>query len=219
MRIIFDLDGTLVDTAPDIRACANATLADEGFGPITRDQAVAFIGNGARAFVTRLELAAAGSSEPQRLERMHARFLARYETAHALTRPFPGVEAALQALRTTGWSIGLCTNKPIAPARALLTHLGWDGRFDHVWGAGMLPVMKPDPAPLHAVIDALGGGPAIYVGDSEVDAATAQAANVPFALFTRGYRKSEPEAIAHHHAFDDYATLPDAARALLQVPG
>lgn len=217
MRIIFDLDGTLVDTAPDIHAAANATLAAEGLAPVTQEQAISFIGNGARAFVSRLDLASSEQSDPARLARMNQTFIALYETAHALTRPYPGVETVLAQLRAEGWRLGLCTNKPIGPAKSLLAHLGWDDLFEHVWGAGMLPVIKPDPAPLQAVIEALGGGAAVYVGDSEVDAATAQATGVPFALFTRGYRKTPLEAIPHDQAFDDYHALPAIARSLLRV--
>lgn len=215
MRIIFDLDGTLIDSAPDINAAANAALAAEGLAPVTQEQSISFIGNGAAAFVRRLELASAGDCDPERLQRLHERFVSFYETTHSLTRAYPGVEDVLVALRTTGWKIGICTNKPIGPARKALAHMGWTNLFDTVIGAGMLPVMKPDPAPLFAVIEGLGGGASVYVGDSEVDAATAQAAHVPFALFTRGYRKSPVAEIPHDRAFDDFHALPEIARALL----
>lgn len=215
MRVIFDLDGTLIDSAPDIHAAGNAVLAAEGLAPVTEAQSRSFIGNGARVFVERLERAGAGSNNPDRTARMHQNFLGKYETAHALTRVYPGVEAALESLRTAGCRMAICTNKPSAPTHTVLAHFGLAGLFEAVIGGDTLPVIKPDPAPLHAAIAALGGDSAVvFVGDSEVDAATAQAAGVPFALFTRGYRKTPPEVIAHAHAFDDFAALPGILRAL-----
>jgi phosphoglycolate phosphatase len=216
MNIIFDLDGTLIDSAPDIHAAANAVLAAEGLGQVTPDQARSFIGNGARVFVERLERAGAGANEDARTARMHAQFLAQYETAHALTRPYPGVDAALDSFAAHGWALGLCTNKPLKPALAVLAHFAWTGRFAAVIGGDSLPVMKPDPAPLLAVLAQMGGGAAVYVGDSEVDAATARAAGLPFALFTEGYRRSPLDQIPHDAAFSDFAALPDLAAALLR---
>ena len=216
MRIIFDLDGTLIDSAPDIHAAGNAVLLAEGLGQITPEQARSFIGNGARVFVERLERAATGTNDPVRTARMQQHFLGAYETAHALTRVYPGVEAALETLRAAGWRMAICTNKPLGPTRAVLARFGLNAMFEAVIGGDSLPVIKPDPAPLRAAIDALGGGTAVYVGDSEVDGATAQAAQVPFALFTLGYRKSAVAEIPHSRAFDDFATLPAIAQALLQ---
>jgi phosphoglycolate phosphatase len=215
MKAVFDLDGTLIDSAPDIHAAGNATLAAEGFGPLPFDQARGFIGNGARVFVERLERAATGSSDPARTARMHRRFIAIYEASHARTRPYPGAEGALRALRAQGWQLALCTNKPEGPARAVLAHFGWSDLFTAVIGGDTLPVIKPDPAPLHAAIAALGGGPALFVGDSEVDAETARAAGTPFALFTEGYRRRPVAAIPHAAAFADWGGFPALAAALL----
>jgi phosphoglycolate phosphatase len=215
MNLVFDLDGTLIDSAGDIHAAALATLAAEGLPPVTEAQSRSFIGNGTAVFVERLEQATSGRSEPRRLARMQARFLDIYEDAHSLTRPYPGVPETLAALRRAGWRLGLCTNKPKAPVRVVLAHLGWADVFDAVVGGDTLPVLKPDPAPLRTVIEALGDGPAVYVGDSEVDALTAQAARVPFALFTLGYRKSPVAQIPHDRAFDDFLDLPAIAEALL----
>jgi phosphoglycolate phosphatase len=214
MKAVFDLDGTLIDSAPDIHAAGNATLAAEGFGPLPFDQARGFIGNGARVFVERLERAATGTNDPARTARMHRRFIDVYETAHALTRPYPGAEAALRALRAQGWQLAICTNKPEGPARSVLAHFGWSDLFAAVIGGDTLPVIKPDPAPLHAAIAALGGAPALFVGDSEVDATTAQAAGTPFALFTEGYRRGPVAAMPHAAAFADWTGFPALAAAL-----
>ncbi len=213
--IIFDLDGTLLDSAPDIRATANTLLERRGRAPITLAQTHGFIGAGAGAFVTRLAAAAGLPSDAPALARLEAEFVEIYEHAHALTRVYPGVEAALERLGRAGWRMGLCTNKPIGPARAVLAHFSLSDRFAAVVGGDSLPVRKPDPAPLRHVHAALGGGRAVYVGDSEVDALTAAAAALPFALFTEGYRQSAPEEIVHQARFADFGLLPDLAEGLL----
>ncbi|PWE31830.1 phosphoglycolate phosphatase [Pararhodobacter marinus] len=215
MRIVFDLDGTLIDSAPDIAHAANAVLQSEGLPPVTLAQTRSFVGNGARVFVERLERASAGGNAPDRTARMRARFITEYERAHGHTAIYPGVEAAIATLRAQGWRIGLCTNKPMVPTRAVLAHFGWSDLFETVLGGDSLPQMKPDPAPLHAVLQTLGDGPALYVGDSEVDALTAQAADVPFALFTEGYRKTGLDAIPHTEAFADWSALPAIAARLI----
>lgn len=215
MRIIFDLDGTLIDSAPDIHAAGAAVLASEGLAPVTVAQSRSFIGNGARVFVERLERAGAGTNDPARTARMHEHFIEKYQTAHALTRLYPDVIATLEHLRDAGWRMAICTNKPCAPTRTVLAHFGLAGFFEAVIGGDSLSVIKPDPAPLYAALDALGGGAVVYVGDSEVDAATAMAARVPFALFTQGYRKTPVADIAHQRAFDHFRDLPDIAAALL----
>lgn len=214
MNIIFDLDGTLIDSAPDIHAAGNAVLAAEGLPGVSFAQTRSFIGKGAGVFIERLERAAAAQSDTARIARMRAAFAAEYEIAHALTTIYPGVEAALAQLQAAGWRMGLCTNKPLRPTHTVLAHFGWAEMFEVVIGGDSLPVRKPDPAPLRAVIEALGGGPVVYVGDSEVDAETAQAVGVPFALYTKGYRKTAIEAIPHSTAFDDWADLPGIADAL-----
>jgi len=135
--------------------------------------------------------------------------LAQYNAASsALTRTYPGVVAVLSALQQAGHAMAVCTNKPEAPARAVLRDLGLARFFQVVIGGDTLAVTKPDPAPLHACIAALGGGATLYVGDSEVDAATAVAAGVPFALFTEGYRKTPVADLPHDVAFSTFEALP-----------
>ena len=207
--VIFDLDGTLIDSAPDIHAASNQVLHDAGFAPLSLAQVRSFIGKGVPHLVARL-LEASGEppSGPQHAA-MVARFTARYESAVGLTRPYPGVAAALEALAANGLGLGLCTNKPVAPAKAVLRHLGLDHHFKVLIGGDSLAQRKPDPAPLRAALAALGGGVAVYVGDSEVDAATAAAARLPFALFTEGYRKTPVADLPHAAAFADFAALPE----------
>jgi phosphoglycolate phosphatase len=206
---VFDLDGTLIDSAPDLHAAGNRVLAAEGLAPVSLDQARSFVGNGAPVFVERLIRASGRAPDAALQARMLAAFLELYESAVHLTRPYPGAVAALEALRRDGWRLGLCTNKPLAPALAVLEHLDMAHLFDAVTGGDSLPQSKPDPAPLRHTLALLGApGRAVYVGDSEVDAATAHAAALPFALYSPGYRKSPVADLRPAFAFDDYSTLP-----------
>ena len=212
-RIVFDLDGTLIDSAPDIRAGANGILAEEGAEPLTPEEARSFIGSGAAVFVERMRRARGIPDSEQ--ARLLATFIARYEGFVGLTTVYPGVPQALAALRAGGHRLGLCTNKPIRPTHAVLGHFGLDGFFGTVWGGDSLPQRKPDPAPLLAAFAALGDGSAVYVGDSEVDAETAERAGVPFLLFTEGYRRTAAADLRHSAMFDDFAALPGLVADLL----
>ena len=213
--VLFDLDGTLIDSAPDIQAAANAMLAGEGAAPLDLPTVMSFVGNGLPTFVRRA-MAARGLPEAD-----HARLLSVmlpiYERATGLTRTYPGVLAALEVLAAAGHPMGICTNKPEGPARAVLRDLGLARFFGAVVGGDTLGVVKPDPAPLRACLAALGGGPAVFVGDSEVDAATAVAAEMPFLLFTEGYRKGPPESLPQAGRFQDFAALPGMVAGLARA--
>jgi len=205
-RVVFDLDGTLVDSAPDLHAIANALLTAEGHAPITLTQARSYIGQGVAVFVARMR---ADRGIPDSAQApLLAGFLARYEAAVDLTVLYPGVREALQTLRRQGHRMGLCTNKPMAPALALLRHLDLLGFFDKIIAGDSLPTRKPDPAPLIAAFDMGGHGPNLYVGDSEVDAETAHRAGIPLLLYTQGYRATPIDALPHQAAFDHFASLP-----------
>lgn len=214
--LIFDLDGTLVDSAPDIAAAGNAVLAAEGLPPVLFAQARGFIGNGAAVFVQRMERAASGTNDPARTPRMVRAFIERYEHAHGLTQPYDGVPETLRALAAAGHPMALCTNKPEIPARHLLAALGWSDLFPVLVGGDTVGILKPDPAPLLAAADRLGQDPAsiLFVGDSETDAETAARAAVPFALFTGGYRKTPVADLPHTVAFDHWSDL----QGLLALP-
>lgn len=211
-RIVFDLDGTLIDSALDIAAAANATLAEVGARPLSVAEARGFVGAGAPVFVDCMARAR-GLPDPAALL---PRFMHHYEKAVANTVIYPGVETALATLKARGHRLGLCTNKPARPTQAVLAHLGWQALFDTVFSGDSLPVRKPDPAPLLAALDALGAdGRAIYVGDSEVDAETGDRAGVPFLLFTPGYRKTPVEDLPHAGAFDDWLEVPALVERLV----
>lgn len=207
--IIFDLDGTLIDSAADIHLAASKVLAARGAAPITRDQARGFVGHGAGVFVQRM-MAAVGlptGQQPQIL----AEFLHYYESAVHLTTLYPGVLAALDQLAGDGWTMGLCTNKPLGPTRAVLAHFGLETRFAAIIGGDSLPQRKPAPEPLWACLAALGCKKALFVGDSEVDAEAAHAAGMKLALYTEGYRKTPVADLVPHASFADFAALPGIA--------
>lgn len=205
--VIFDLDGTLVDSAADIHAAVNHLLAGEGLSGLTRAAVTAMIGNGVGVLLDRV--IAATDLNPAERDRLLTRFMLIYEQGSAtLTQAYPGVPEAFSALAAAGYRLGLCTNKPLRPTLAVLQALGWQDHFASVICGDSLPTRKPDPAMLHACIAAVGDGPVLYVGDSEVDAETAHAAGVGFLLFTEGYRKSPVEDLNPLASFSHYADLP-----------
>ena len=208
--VVFDLDGTLIDSAPDIHACVNAVLRLRGVRPLTLDQVRGFVGGGVDLLWRRVIGATGLPTDAHR--DLVASFMTRYHEATGLTRLYPNVIEALGILADRGYPLGICTNKPLGPTRAVLEHLGIDRLFGVVIGGDSLPQKKPDPAPLRAAFAALGADPAqprgIFVGDSEYDAETAQSTGVPMLLFTRGYRKAGIDELVHHAAFDDFQKLP-----------
>ena len=206
MNIVFDLDGTLIDSAPDIRAAANVMLAAEGVAPLDMPTTISFIGNGIPKLVERA-MRARGLPEADHARLTQAMLEAYDKNPATLTRLYPGLAELLPALREDGHKLGICTNKPLAPTRQILDIFGITGLFDVIIGGDTLPVKKPDPAPLEAAYAALGDGARLYVGDSEVDAETAERANVPFALFTEGYRKVPVEELTHVLSFDHFEAL------------
>lgn len=209
---VFDLDGTLIDSAADIHAAGNAVLAAEGLPPVSLEMSRNFVGNGAGVYIQRLIGACGLVADPVLEARMYRRFLEGYETAVGLTTLYSGVEQALRELRADGWVLAICTNKPVAPARAVLAHFGLLDSFAAIFGGDSLPQRKPDPAPLLATIAALGHPQTLFVGDSEVDAECATRAGIDFALFTEGYRKTPVAQMPHQVSFADFADLPAKAR-------
>ncbi|SDC42863.1 phosphoglycolate phosphatase [Ruegeria marina] len=214
--IVFDLDGTLIDSAPDIAAAVNRMLAAEGHGPLDLATVTSFVGRGLPNLVAQVigHLGLDMGRHPE----LAAATLAEYNRSNSsLTMPYPGAVGALERLREGGAALGICTNKPEGPARQVLADLGLSRFFDVVIGGDSLPTRKPDPAMLHASFAALPDLPRLYVGDSEVDAETALNAGVPFLLFTEGYRKRAVEELPHRAAFNAFADLPELVAQALAI--
>ena len=186
--LIFDLDGTLIDSAPDLLASINLLLAELGRRPLSLPELQRMIGEGAGMLVKRA-LAATGRAERWRAH-TH-RFLEIYDGHAAVhTRPFPGIPELLAALRPHA-RLALCTNKPARPTLALLQALGWDTVFEVVVGGDSLSERKPHPAPLLYILEELGVTQcdALLVGDSPADAGAAQAAGLDFVAVRWGYSR------------------------------
>lgn len=193
IAIVFDLDGTLVDSAGDLRAAANRMLADLDLPPLDRETVIGFIGHGVEVLVRRVLVHSGAVAEGDAYEIALAAFRRYYGADLAgETRPYPGVVALLGALNGAGVKMGICTNKPEAAARGLCDLLDLTRHFDAIVGGDTLPVRKPDPEPLLHTLRLLGSsGPdtALYVGDSETDWLTAKAAGIPFVYFEGGYQR------------------------------
>ncbi|WP_186766598.1 phosphoglycolate phosphatase [Puniceibacterium confluentis] len=190
--VVFDLDGTLVHSAPDLHAAANRMLADLGRGPLELETVIGFIGHGVEALVRRC-LRHVGE-DPESLARALALFHAHYaRDLTTLTRPYAGVIELLTQLEAGGMALGICTNKPEKPARDLCQALDLERFFPVIFGGDTLEVRKPDPAPLRHVIASLQGTApeTLYVGDSETDYLTARRGGVRFAYFEGGYQRTE----------------------------
>ena len=215
--VIFDLDGTLIDTAPDIVAAANRMLRGIGASALPFETVKSFIGNGVPRLVERV-MEACDITGADRHRDLVQTFLGYYNSALAQdSKPYPNLVATLDALKAAGCVLGVCTNKLAAPSRDILAAFALDAYFDVVVGGDSLAQKKPDPTPLLHAFDAISGTKwrRLFVGDSEVDAECAVRARVPFALFTEGYRKAAISDVPHDFVFSDFAELPDiACRAL-----
>jgi phosphoglycolate phosphatase len=209
--IAFDLDGTLVDTAPDLVASLNIILGEEGLPPLPFDDVRKMVGRGAKALLERGFAAAGAPLDADQAPALVERFIA-HESA-----PFPGVVEALVGLRGAGAKLAICTNKLTHLSVALLDALDLTQYFDAVVGADSAPAAKPDPRHVLATIAAVGGDPAraVMVGDSINDALAAKAANVPTLLVTFGYTEAPVETLGGDLLIDAFSDVPSACITLL----
>jgi len=196
---VFDLDGTLVDTAPDLVDTTNIVLARHDVPPITREGLKPYMSLGARAMIAG-SLKAAGRTLPEDvIDTLYGEYLEHYASRIAkLSRPFPELLSALDRLEEANVRLAVCTNKREANAKALLTALDLISRFTFIAGANTFAVSKPDPGHLLMTIERAGGTPqrSVFVGDSDVDVATARAANMPIVGLTYGYSDVPMEELA-----------------------
>ncbi|WP_162844906.1 HAD-IA family hydrolase [Pontivivens insulae] len=204
-RVVFDLDGTLVDSVPGLAASANQMLAEIGRDPVTATDYAAFCGWGMRQQIKQCLIATGGVPEDG-LKPYLARMMEIYsaDPVHGSVR-FEGVTDAINQLAARGYGLAVCTQKPEAQARQLLEALGLMPPITGLTGGGTLDVLKPDPAMLFHAADQIGTGPIVYVGDSTVDEKTAENAGVPFLFFEGGYRNGDVTAETR---FADWSQLP-----------
>lgn len=217
--IAFDLDGTLVDTAPDLVGTLNTVLAEEGLPPLAFDAVRAMVGRGARALLVRGFEAAGHPLTREQSAPLVERFIAVYLARIAQESvPFPGVAEALEALRGAGARLCVCTNKRRDLSVALLDAVGLSGYFDAVVGADTAPAPKPDPRHLLTAIEHAGGDPAraLLVGDSETDVAAARNAGVPIIAVSFGYTEIPHAELKADTLIDSFAELPAATVRLLK---
>lgn len=210
--LIFDLDGTLIDSAPAIHAVSNAVLAGQGFPALELDEVRSFVGRGVPHLVRCLLQRHGQDPDGPLFATVHDDLILRYETEVEGNTLYPGVLAALHRLAAMGCPMAVATNKPLRPALAALRHVGLDHFFGVVLGGDSLPTRKPDPAMVTEAARQMGRTDVLYIGDSEVDAETALNAGLPFVLFTGGYRKVPISELHHAAAFDDFRQLPDIVR-------
>lgn len=183
---VFDLDGTLVDSAADIHASLDRLMAALGLAGFARAEVIAMIGDGVRALVTKALTARDRPFEEAALDTFMADYGAE---STAQTRPFAGIPEVLDALSAEGWRMAVCTNKPEAAARHLLDELGLGARFVALGGGDSFPVRKPDPRHLLATLAAAGGqaAQAVMIGDHRNDVQAAAGAGVPCIFAAWGY--------------------------------
>ena len=217
--LVFDLDGTLVDSVPDLRAAVNEMLRERGSRQLSSSEVKRLVGDGAPALVARA-LAASGA-DPAGVSDALARFLEIYEAnAVRLSRPYPDVRESLTALRRRGYRAAVCTNKPQRATMAVIEGLGFLPLFDGIAGGDRFSVKKPDPGHLLGLIGELGASvtATAMIGDNENDAAVAHAAGVPLVLMRYGYARVALESLAADALLDHFADLPAALERLGLIP-
>ena len=209
----FDLDGTLLDTAGDIAGSVNHALAADGRALLSRDTVAGMVGGGVRQLIRRAVAATGGGGETD-VDRLLA-WQQPYYAEHLLdtTRPFPGAIEALDELRGMGVKLAVVTNKRAANTADLLERLGIADRFGCVVGGDTLPRAKPHRDPIDHMVAALGGGAAVFVGDSRFDVEAAHASGIPAVACRFGYRDEPVEAIGADAIIDGFdQLLPALAR-------
>lgn len=216
--LVFDLDGTLVDSAPDLVGTLNVILGQEGVAPLPLAEARDFIGHGARRLLERGFAAQGQEVAPERMAMLFERFIAHY-TDHIAdeSRPFPGAVESLSAMKAAGARLAVCTNKLTGLSNRVLDALDLSRHFDAVIGADAAPAAKPDPRHFFAAVEAAGGHPgrAVMIGDASTDAGAARAAKAPLILVSFGYTEIPVADLGADILVDHYDEMIEACVRLL----
>jgi phosphoglycolate phosphatase len=222
--IVFDLDGTLIDTAPDLISTLNFTLAREGMPTVVYEEARKMIGGGARGMIERALIAEGRDAAPgfkAELDRMFKGFVD-YYAAHIAdhSRPFPELEAALDGLAAAGYRLAVCTNKLEWLSVRLLDTLNLTRHFAAICGQDTFGMQKPDPEVLRRTILKAGGEPnrAIMVGDSGTDVRAARNAALPVIAVTFGYSEVPIESLRPDRLISSYGELQAAINGIETAP-
>jgi phosphoglycolate phosphatase len=216
--VIFDLDGTLIDTAPDLWRATNHCLSLRGRSDVTLEEVRAFVGHGARKLIARGLAATGDPLGDQDIETLYGAFVAYYGDNIAVdSAPFPGCLALLERLKAEGIGLGICTNKLEGLSRKLIDTLGMSAYFDAIIGPDTIGIGKPDPAPYREALRRMGhrDGPSLLVGDSETDVLTARAAGVPIIGVTFGYTARPVETYGPDALVSDLGQAYEAIMAAL----
>jgi phosphoglycolate phosphatase len=211
VSIVFDLDGTLVDTAPDLLASLNAVLVKADHRPVVPSELRHLVGHGVRTLFERAFAETGAEVAPDLVDAYSTDFLTYYRDNIAReSKLFPGVTETLAVLETGGAALGICTNKPHDLTELLLAELDLATRFKTVVGAGLMPFNKPDARHVLEVIERMDGNRdrAIMIGDSPVDVAAARAAKIPVIAMSYGYTPIPVRELGADAVADDFAELP-----------
>lgn len=216
--LIFDLDGTLVDTAPDLLGAMNAVLTQQGRQPVDPETLRHMVGFGAASLIRQAMAATGDPVAEDRLPALVDDFIVHYR-AHLAdgSVPFPGVTETLAALKTGGAKLAVLTNKPHELTLPLLQLLDLDKYFGAIHGAGRYSYNKPDPRVFHHVVEELAGdpyAPAVMIGDSATDVATARAAQAPILLLSYGYTPEPAAQLGADRVTDNFGQIPSLVREL-----
>jgi phosphoglycolate phosphatase len=215
--VLFDLDGTLADSLPDIAASLNVLMRERGWPPFGAEDVRLMVGGGVPKLIERALRALGDPADADDIAALAKRFLAIYAPRAArLTKLFPGAQTLLRGLQDQGVALGVVTNKPEAVSRSMLDALGVAGMVGAVVGGDTLPVKKPDARPMLAALDTLGCAPeaAVMIGDSAVDAEAARAAGMALILVTFGYTRKPVDELGADAVVDSFAEVPKVLDAL-----
>jgi phosphoglycolate phosphatase len=219
--IVFDLDGTLVDSAPDLHTALKKVMAAEGLPPATLEDTRRFVGQGARALIVRAFAVHGIHPEPKKLNALTEAYIAAYaEDICSHSKVYPGLVTALDSLAASGAAFCVCTNKRTDLSVALIDALNLSSVFAAVVGADSVERRKPHPDHFTSAVRAAKGDPAraLMIGDSSNDVNSARAAGAPVAVYAHGYTDTAPELLGADAVFSHYDELPDLAVRLLLDP-
>lgn len=219
--IVFDLDGTLVDSAPDLHRALNVVLSEMGLPTVELSEVRQSVGHGARRLISKVTALHGASLEEVELDRLTARYVEVYASdIAALTVLFPCVREALEWFRACDARLAVCTNKRTALSKQLLQALKADHYFEDIIGADSVAHRKPHPEHYRHAVASAGGEIArsLMIGDTDADAISAREAGAPVALVAFGYTETAPALLGADAVFSHYLELPEIALRLLARP-